>query len=72
MLNVLHRVPAREGSFCLNRKLASSTNLESGFPLQFNLPYFIQKLQSADLQHSAKARTWWKYFATPDKAPVLK
>jgi hypothetical protein len=34
----------------LNTKLASSQNLESGFYLQFNLPYFIQKPQGADLQ----------------------
>jgi hypothetical protein len=72
MLNVLHRVPAREGSLYLKINLASSTNLESGFPLQFSLPYFIQKLQSADLQHPSKARTLCKYFTTHDKAPVLK
>jgi hypothetical protein len=50
-------------------KPASSGNLDSTFPLKFNLPQFLEESQSSDLQHQSKPYT---YVLTHDGALCLK
>jgi hypothetical protein len=47
-------------------------NSESIFPLQFNLPYFIDEFRRADLQLLSYPRTFWKYFWAHDWFLVLE
>ena len=56
----------------LHTKSEFNGNLESEFPLQFNLSCSIKESQSGDLRFLYISRTFWKYLWTCDAALALK
>jgi hypothetical protein len=60
------------GAFLPVKPASAGGNLESAFPLQFHLPYFIAEYQSPDLQLLCRPCTFWKYSLTCGETLILK